>query len=304
MRKISILILALIYYQTIWAQPLQVKLKHTIIIDTDCGIDDMRAISFLLNRPEITIKAILLSDGSLSPGEGDGKVYSLLKEFSFDSIPVARGDLIAGVNPPWREFNRQIRWGKESDNHDAGLKAVDCLTENLKNANEKVILVCLGPLSNIAQLITKDTGLVSKVERIVWYNDSVLPLKGFNYECDKVSADLAFKSKIRIDVIANLNKDNTLFDSSMYAACSRSKTRLAVVLRNVFSQPLIFEKLKQNHFKLCDDLVALYITNPELFSINIITDQLNVRYNKDYDVDGVKEAMTDMINGTYFPEKT
>jgi pyrimidine-specific ribonucleoside hydrolase len=303
MRKILILILTLIYYQTIWAQPLQVKLKHTIIIDTDCGIDDMRAISLLLNRPEMTIKAILLSDGSLSPGEGSGKVYSLLKEFSIDNIPVACGDLIAGVNPPWREFNRQIRWGKESDNHDAGLKAVDCLTENLKNANEKVILVCLGPLSNIAQLITKDAGLVSNIERIIWYNESVLPLQGFNYECDKVSADLVFKSNIRIDVIANLNKDNTLFDSSMYADCSQSKTRLAAVLRNVFSQPLVYEKLKQNHFKLCDDLVALYITNPELFSVNIITDQLNVRYNKDYEVDGVKEAMTDMINGTYFPEK-
>jgi pyrimidine-specific ribonucleoside hydrolase len=263
----------------------------------------MRAISLLLNRPEMTIKAILLSDGSLSPGEGSGKVYSLLKEFSIDNIPVACGDLIAGVNPPWREFNRQIRWGKESDNHDAGLKAVDCLTENLKNANEKVILVCLGPLSNIAQLITKDAGLVSNIERIIWYNESVLPLQGFNYECDKVSADLVFKSNIRIDVIANLNKDNTLFDSSMYADCSQSKTRLAAVLRNVFSQPLVYEKLKQNHFKLCDDLVALYITNPELFSVNIITDQLNVRYNKDYEVDGVKEAMTDMINGTYFPEK-
>ena len=79
MRKIPILILALIYYQTIWAQPLQVKLKHTVIIDTDCAIDDMRAISLLLDRPEITIKAILLSDGSLSPAEGAWKGKLLIK---------------------------------------------------------------------------------------------------------------------------------------------------------------------------------------------------------------------------------
>ena len=63
MRKIFILISVLLFSQTIWSQPLQVKLNHTIIIDTDCGIDDMRAISLLLSRPEITIKAILLSDG-------------------------------------------------------------------------------------------------------------------------------------------------------------------------------------------------------------------------------------------------
>ena len=61
---------------------------------------------------------------------------------------------------------------------------------------------------------------------------------------------------------------------------------------------VVLEKLKQNHFRLCDDLVALYLTNPELFDINIMTDKLNVRYNKDYNVQGVKEAITDMINGT------
>jgi inosine-uridine nucleoside N-ribohydrolase/formylmethanofuran dehydrogenase subunit E len=303
MRKIFILIPILLFNQTIWAQPLPVKLKHTIIIDTDCAIDDMRAISLLLSRPEITIKAILLSDGSLSPNEGAGKINSLLKEFNFDNIPVACGDILKGVNPPWREFNMQISWGKESDNQVTVLNAVDCLIEKLKSANEKVILVCLGPLTNIAQLIKKDASLMSKIERIIWYNESVKPLQGFNYECDKVSADQVFKSNIRIDVISNLNKDNALFDSSMYSTCKQSKTRLATVLRDVFSQPLVIEKLQQNHFRLCDDLVALYITNPELFDINIITDKLNVRYNKDYNVPGVREAITDMINGTYFSER-
>jgi len=300
MRKIFILISVLLFSQTIWSQPLQVKLNHTIIIDTDCGIDDMRAISLLLSRPEITIKAILLSDGSLSPNEGAVKICSLLNECDFENIPVACGDLLKGVNPSWREFNRQIRWGKESDKPTA-LNAVDCLAEELKKANEKVILVCLGPLTNIAQLIKKDTNVQSKIERIIWYNDSVKPLQGFNYECDKVSADLVFKSNIRIDVISNLNKDNTLFDSSMYDVCKQSKTMLATVLKNVFSQPLVIEKLQQKHFRLCDDLVALYITNPELFNINILTDELNVRYNTDYDVQGVREAMVDMINGIYFP---
>jgi pyrimidine-specific ribonucleoside hydrolase len=263
----------------------------------------MRAISLLLSRPEITIKAILLSDGSLSPNEGIRKINSLLKEFKVDNIPVACGDLLNGINPPWREFNRQISWGQESDNPGTQSDAVDCLTENLINANEKVILICLGPLTNIAKLITKDVRLLSKIERIIWYNESVKPLLGFNYDCDKSSTDLVFKSKIRIDVIANLNKENTLFDSSMYYVCRQSKTRLATVLKNVFSQPLVLEKLQQNHFRICDDLVVLYLTNPELFDINILTDELSIRYNRDYNVSGIREAITDMINGTYFSER-
>ena len=37
--------------------------------------------------------------------------------------------------------------------------------------------------------------------------------------------------------------------------------------------------------------------------MNIMTDKLNVRYNKNYDVQGVKEAISDMINGTYVSER-
>jgi pyrimidine-specific ribonucleoside hydrolase len=83
----------------------------------------------------------------------------------------------------------------------------------------------------------------------------------------------------------------------------KSKTQLATALKNVFGQPLVFEKLKQNHFRFCDDLVALYLTNSELFDINIITDRVNIRYNKDYNIEGVRQVMTDMINGTYFSER-
>ncbi len=84
MKKVIISLLAVFFTASIWAQPLPVKLNHTVIIDTDCAIDDMRAISLLLARPEITIKAILTSDGSLSPEEGAEKISSLLHEFNRD----------------------------------------------------------------------------------------------------------------------------------------------------------------------------------------------------------------------------
>ncbi len=303
MKKVFVFVLTLFFGLSVWAQPLPVKLKHTIIIDTDCGIDDMRAISLLLNRPEITIKAILVSDGSLTPAEGAEKVGSLLHEFGRDSIPVGNGVVLKGVNPPWRQFNRQVSWGKKPGNQVTGLNAVDCLSEKLKNANEKIILVCLGPLTNIARLKKQNAPLLSEIERIIWYNESVRPLKGFNYECDKDATDIVFKTGMRIDVISNLNNEEASFDSTMFEVCKNSGTQLAAILYNVYSQQAVFEKLKQNHFRLCDDLAALYLTNPELFGINIMTDRLNVRYTKDYNVQGVREAISDMINGIYFSER-
>lgn len=300
----TIAILLLIFVTTnIQSQPLHAKTEHAIIIDTDCAIDDMRALSLLLSRPSITIKAILLSDGSLSPIDGVGKVKSLLKEFNGDSIPVAPGETLNGINPPWREFNKQILWGSVTADHIPSLDAIDCLTQELSKANEKIVLVCLGPLTNIARLLKKDAALLSKIERIIWYNESVKPLKGFNYECDKASADLVFNSGVRIDVISNLKKEDVLFDSTMFSLCKQSKTKLGVVMAYVHNQPLVLEKLKQNHFRLCDELVVLYLTNPELFDINILKELPKVRFNQNYNTQGVIEAMRDMINGNYVSEQ-
>jgi pyrimidine-specific ribonucleoside hydrolase len=49
--------------------------------------------------------------------------------------------------------------------------------------------------------------------------------------------------------------------------------------------------------------VAIFITNPELFDINTMIYKVNVRYNQDYNLEGVKEAIGDMIKGTYFSEQ-
>lgn len=303
MKKVIILLLAVFFTTSTWSQPLPVQLRHSVIIDTDCAVDDMRAISLLLARPEITIEAILISDGSLSPGDGIIKVSSLLHEFHKDDITVACGDDLKGINPPWRNFNKQIVWGSNTNSHKKELKAIDCLSEKLSGADEKAVLICLGPLTNIARLIKQNAALLSKVERVIWYNDYVKPLKGFNYECDEDAADIVINSGVRIDVISNLNNEGILFDSSMLELCKQSKTQLAATLYKVLSQNAVLEKLKQDHFRFCDELVALYLTNPELFGINVMTDKINVRFNQEYDVLGVKEAYCDMISGVYVTER-
>jgi pyrimidine-specific ribonucleoside hydrolase len=302
MKMIIVYILLILLIPDVWSQPRPVKLSSTVVIDTDCGFDDMRAISLLLARPEITVKAITTSDGSLSPKEGAEKVLSLLHEFNMGGIPVACGDAVNSINPVWRPFCSSIIWGSQNNGHVTDLNAVDYLYNLLTGENEKITLVCLGSLTNVWSVIKKDANVIKKIDRIVWFNESVKPLRGFNYDCDKASANLLFKSNVRIDVISNLNIEQALFDTSLVSVSGKSKTLLANVLKNVFSQPSVIENLKKNHFKLSDDLVALYITNPELFGINTDIDKLNVRYNKDYDIAGVKEAISDMITGTYITD--
>jgi inosine-uridine nucleoside N-ribohydrolase/formylmethanofuran dehydrogenase subunit E len=304
MNKIIILSLLFFISLSVWSAPIPTKSKHTVIIDTDCAIDDMRAISLLLSRPEISIKAILLSDGSLPPNDGFEKVSSLLHEFNCDSIPIASGETLKGINPPWRPFVKQISWGSAIGQQRPGLNATSLLYEKLSQSNEKVTMICLGALTNISQVIKKEATIASKIERIIWYNESIKPVQGFNYECDKSSADFLFKSGIRMDVISNLKKKEAILDTSFYAVCKLSNNKLSHVLFNTFSQPAVFERLSQHHFRLCDDLIAIYITNPELFDINTLKDNFKIRYNQDYNATSVKEAIDDMIKGTYVASKS
>ena len=302
MKKLLIALVIALLPLNIWSQPRPVQLSNTIIIDTDCGIDDMRAISILLSRPEITIKGVITSEGSLSPTQCTEKVMSLLYEFGRNDIPVARGDVVNGVNPEWRPFVSKTSWGRKTGGSHSPLSGSAYLAEALMNEKGKLAIVCLGSLTNVQKAISKNPGIVSSIDRIIWYNESSIPSQGFNYEIDKESAEAVFRSGVRIDVISNLNAENAFFDLALYNYCIGSETALANSFRYLFKQGPVMSRLKQNHFRLADDLVALYITNPELFGINTDVSKLSVRFNKEYDVMGVREAISDMIKGIYVKE--
>ncbi|MGD9556243.1 MAG: nucleoside hydrolase [Mangrovibacterium sp.] len=282
----------------LWSSPMHIKTVREIVIDTDCAIDDMRAISLLLSCAEIRIKGILVSDGSLTPADGRKKVLALLREFGRDSVPVATGKVLKGVHPPWSGFNRQLSWGKGGIANPSSQSAVGLLREILAQDSD-ITLVCLGPLTNVADLVRADASAISKVHRLIWYNDSAAPLKGFNYECDKPAADLVLKSGIRVDVISNLQKKETRLDHSFNLSCSGSDTRLAEVLFQVHSQQAVLKRLAEGHLRLYDDLVAVYVTNPELFDMDVADGNAGVRYNRDYDAGPVKEVIEEMIKGKY-----
>ena len=296
---LSILLLCINSY----TKPLQQSTKHRIIIDTDCAIDDLRAISILLSRPEITIEAILLSDGTLSPSDGLKKISALLHEFNKDSIPVGIGAASNNIHPGWQEFNKQIAWGKDAGHLVISKDAVSLLIEKLLTTDKKRILICLGPLSNIAAALEKNNSIKSKIEKIIWYNESLIPLHGFNAECDTSSAKKVINSGIRFDMISNLKHPDLIFGNEQFKACINSKTKLAEVLAYVHLQKPVHERLNENHFRLCDELAAIYLTNAELFDVNPIKQNPLLRQDVSFNETAVKEVMMDMIHGTYTPSE-
>jgi pyrimidine-specific ribonucleoside hydrolase len=299
MLRILVLLVLPLLVLPCWSQPLPGSLKQNIVIDTDCGFDDMRAISILLAAKDIKISAFLLSDGSLPPGEGYIKVKQLLHTYGKDTIPVGKGKVDSAINPPWREFNEHITWGNTPDYYFPEKDAYGEFVEIMDNAVEPITILCLGPLTNLAAAIRSDSGIVRKIDRVIWYNEAAKPMKGFNYECDKKAADEVMNAKLKIIMISNLHKPGMLFDTILYKMSSKSRTTIGKCFAAVHSQPEVMTKLKQGHFRLADELVSFYLLNPELFDININSENVHLRYNKDYNADAVREALGDMISGNY-----
>jgi hypothetical protein len=100
-------------------------------------------------------------------------------------------------------------------------------------------------------------------------------------------------------MITNLHKPGAVFDTALFRMCSESGTSLAYLFARIHSQPAVLTRLNQGHFKLCDELVAVYLLNPELFDVTVLHNNIRQRFDRDYDEVAVREAIGDMIRGSY-----
>lgn len=83
-----------------WLAPLNAA-TSSFIIDTDAGLDDIIAISYILNRPDISVKAITITGNGLTSCESGFRIISgllSLKENHY-SCRLWPGQTVAGKPP-------------------------------------------------------------------------------------------------------------------------------------------------------------------------------------------------------------
>jgi len=303
MKKVILILSAVLCVVCVTGSPIPEKTNFDIVIDTDGAIDDMRAISMLLSRPEVNIRGILLSDGSVAPDESYSRIKAVLKTFNADTIPVGTGPEIKGLNPDWRKFNMGIDY-EQGPSGKSSLSASVLLEQILRESNNQITLICLGPLTNIKHALEADKSLWNKTDRIIWYGN---PLNGtggdFNYTCDTAAAHYVMKSGIPMAFLSNRQSGGDVFDKELLNICKASDTSLASFLSKVHSQPEANRRLHENHFSWYDELSVFYLLNAELFDTDISKHNVKHRYNRDYNTFALREVYADMITGNYTREQ-
>jgi pyrimidine-specific ribonucleoside hydrolase len=146
-----------------------------VIIDTDCGSDDLMAIAFLLGRKDVRIEAIAVDDGLAHLRAGASNVLKLLQLGEHGDIPVfiGRDTPMRGERAfpdSWRETTDTLLrdLAMQAPRHVPHiLPASEYLAARLSDHSRPVRILALGPLTNFGEALQKSPDLLKGVEMVI-----------------------------------------------------------------------------------------------------------------------------------------
>jgi len=263
------------------AQPIQ---EQHVFIDTDCGTDDLIAIDLLLNTDKINIVGVSCVHGLTRPDEGARIIRRLFNSYGLTDVPIYRGKGKAML--PTHPFPKQ--WRKEAlqTGYDV-TPPTSKMNISAFNANEilslfkkkNMLLLTLGPLTNIAELITEDEkNILKSIKTIImggainengnltagevfksenktsewnFYSDPLAAKQTLNYIDEIVLVPLDATSKVKID-------SNYLIKENWR---HRKKNPSWKVIKKM-------EKtIKEGNFYAWDPLAAAYLIDHKVLSL-------------------------------------
>jgi purine nucleosidase len=185
--------------------------SRTFLIDTDTASDDAVALIMALRAPDVRVAAITVVAGNVDVQQATGNaLYTVglcganLPVYSGAAKPLLR----AYENATW--FHG--RDGLGDHNYPAPrqsaqkLHAVDAIIETIE-ANPGLVLVTLGPLTNIALAVSRNPGIAAKVSRCVLMGGApccegnVTPAAEYNVWVDPEAARIVMHSGLPVELI-------------------------------------------------------------------------------------------------------
>ncbi len=182
--------------------------KRKVIIDCDPGIDDTLALMLALQSPELDILGISIVCGNVPTIKGAENALKVLNWMKRLDIPVYLGEekpLVRpyidamdthgedGLGESWYDCISSVR-PKEN--------AVQFIASTLfdaKKTDDKVSIIALGPLTNIAKVIQLYPTCLDGIDEIVSMggayksHGNCSPVAEYNYWCDPDAAKIVFE---------------------------------------------------------------------------------------------------------------
>ncbi len=209
-----------------------------LLIDTDTASDDAVALILALRDPSFEVVAITVVAGNVALPQGSRNARYTV-ELCGAAVPVYEGASKALVRPPIDAsfFHGQDGLGDQGypppKAGPARGHAVDVLIDRIRE-RPGILLVTLGPLTNVALALEKAPDIAAKVGRCVVMGGAactvgnVTPAAEYNIWCDPEAARTVFRSGMPIEMVGwELCRGAANLDDADIARCRALGTPLA-----------------------------------------------------------------------------
>lgn len=255
--------------------------KIPTIFDTDPGIDDAFALSFLNKSDIFDVKMLSSVAGNVKLVHTTRNLQGLAKAMDWE-IPIYKGleKPILGKQILAEGFHGEngLLGYVFKDEDLAKLEnksAISAMAKVLED-NEKTLIIAVGPLTNIASLLLARPDLKEKIKEITIMGGAigmgnVTPTAEFNIFADPEAAAIVFASGIKINMLGLNVTTKTSYDIDMHNEFKNSDKKINEILSAVMDIRIDQAGAEENYTTFMHDTLAvMYHTNPEIFKSEMV----------------------------------
>ena len=272
--------------ETIAPDPNLIELQtpKSVILDVDMAHEDMFSALFLLSHPNVDLRAITVTGtGEAHCEPGVRHALGLVAVSSKKEIPVACGS----ETPLEGNHEFPAEWRNAADEAygvrlPAGgttspLSASDLIIDILRDAEEPISIVAVGPLTNVAEAIRKEARLAANIKEIYIMGGAVT-VQGnvgnsgagipneyaeWNIYIDPTAANIVFHSGVPIVLVPLDATDDVPVTRDFYKALGATQeTPSARLVYEMLTANLDF--VDSGGFQFWDSLTAAIFTDPSI----------------------------------------
>lgn len=249
--------------------------KIPVILDVDTGIDDAVAISLAVYNKNLDVRLISCVAGNCSVGRVAVNTLNILQAIQKSEIVVSEGARKPLVRDREENMSYHGRTGlgdfkfKPLDINTSLVDAVTEMREAIVSSAEKISIICLGPLTNVATLLNKYPEVKNNIELIaisggLLDDDKDNPYPSFNVSIDPEAAAIVLESGVKIRICpSDLGHIAYLLPQEIETGRVLNKTGA------MFAE--IFKSYHDRHVKIGaamhDSCCVLCVSNPEFVQI-------------------------------------
>ncbi|HDG1689490.1 TPA: ribonucleoside hydrolase RihC [Kluyvera georgiana] len=250
-------------------------MRLPIFLDTDPGIDDAAAIAAALFAPELDLQLMTTVAGNVSVEKTTRNGLQLLHFWDAD-VPLAQGAAAPLVRPLRDAASVHGESGMEGydfvehNRQPLAKPAFQAIRDALMHAPQPITLVAIGPLTNIALLLTQYPECRFNIRRLVIMGGSAgrgnfTPNAEFNIAIDPEAAALVFRSGLEI-VMCGLDVTNQAVLTPEYLSTLPALNKTGSMLHALFSH--YRSGSMQSGLRMHDLCAIAWLVRPDLFTLH------------------------------------